>query len=389
MSDTAPPATPASVPSGVPGVPDLFPGCPISSEFLPPNMRKHVDPKAPVALRMMAAKTLVPLAPSDMVGALYILTFDTDAGVKEAAEKTAKALPDRILATALRDEGVKAPVLGFFLDQLADKDTYAEMMILNATTPDDAVARASRVCSARTAEIISQNQLRFLRHDDIVRQLCQNPNATPALIDSVCDFGTRSGLQLPDVPQMMEARIRLFGPQAVEKPPDPGLTADQVMAEYSELSDETAAPLEEGKRMTLSQRVMKMNIAEKIKLATKGNKEARGLLIRDSNKLVCTAVIRSPRITDGEVLMQANSRTCNEEVLRIIFGNREWTKMYQVKLALVKNPKTPAAVSMRFLNTLRETEVRDLARNKNVPSTIQMQAKKMMDKKNAPKKEDK
>ncbi|HSP81011.1 MAG TPA: hypothetical protein VLQ93_20985, partial [Myxococcaceae bacterium] len=62
---------------------------------------------------------------------------------------------------------------------------------------------------------------------------------------------------------------------------------------------------------------------------------ARSILIRDSNKLVCTAVIRSPRITDGEVLSCASNKAVNEEVLRIIYGNREWTKNYQIMLALL------------------------------------------------------
>ena len=54
-------------------VPPAPAGCPFNSEFLPPNMRKHVDPAAPAPLRMMAAKGLVPLSPSDMLGALYML----------------------------------------------------------------------------------------------------------------------------------------------------------------------------------------------------------------------------------------------------------------------------------------------------------------------------
>src|SRR5688572_13948301 len=82
--------------------------CPITDEFLPPNLKKHVDPKAPVPLRMMAAKSLVPLAPSDLLGALFMLTFDPDPNVAATASKTAGSLPDRILATALRDEGLKA-----------------------------------------------------------------------------------------------------------------------------------------------------------------------------------------------------------------------------------------------------------------------------------------
>ncbi len=360
--------------------------CPITSEFLPPNLRKHVDPGAPVPLRMMAAKSLVPLSPSDMVGALYMLTFDPDENVRETAHKTSAGLPDRILASALRDEGVQPPVLGFFLRALAEKEIYAEMLILNGTTPDDAVASVSAGCSQKTAELVGQNQLRLLRHPDILRQLCLNANASKALLDGVCDFAVRSGLDLPDVPQMKEARVRIYGPEAAEKPIPQGPTAEEVLQEFAEISEEGGAPLEEGKRLTLNQRVMKMSISEKIKLATRGNKEARGLLLRDPNKLVCVAAIRSPRITDGEVLMCAANKACQDDVMRVIYNNRDWTKQYPIKLALVKNPKTPLAMTMRFLGTLRESDVKDLARDRNVPSGVASYAKKMMDKKNAPKK---
>jgi hypothetical protein len=352
-------------------------------------MRKHVDPAAPVPLRMMAAKGLVPLSPSDMLGALFMLTFDAEQNVRDTAAKTAAGLPDKILGSALRDEGVQAPVLGWFLGLLKGNDTYAEMLVLNATTPDEAVADLAATCSGKLAEIIGQNQLRVLRHEDIVRKLCSNPNASQALIDSVCDFSVRSGLVLADVPQMQAARVRLFGPQAAIAPPDPGPTAEQVLQDFKEVQDETAAPMEEGKRLNLTQRIMKMSIAEKIKLATLGNKEARSLLIRDSNKLVCTAVIRSPRITDGEVLATAINKAANEEVLRIIYNNREWTKNQKIKLALVKNPKIPLTVVMKFLNTLRDSDLKDLARDRNVPSGVAMHARKMIEKKTTPKKDDK
>jgi len=283
-----------------------------------------------------------------------------------------------------------ARAIGWFLGLLKDKDVYAEMLVLNASTPDEAVADMAATCSAKLVEIVGQNQLRLLRHEDIIRKLCSNPNASQALIDSVCDFAVRSGLMLADVPQMQAARVRLFGPQAAEAPPDPGPTAEQVLQDFKEdVQDENAAPMEEGKKQNLTQRIMKMSIAEKIKLATLGNKEARTLLLRDSNKLVCTAVIRSPRITDGEVLACAMNRAANEEVLRIIYGNREWTKNQKIKLALVKNPKIPLTVVMKFLNSLRDAELKDLARDRNVPSGVSQFAKKLMEKKTTPKKEEK
>lgn len=223
----------------------------------------------------------------------------------------------------------------------------------NGTTPDEAVARVAGACSKKTAEIIGQNQLRLLRHDAIVRELAKNPVAQGALIDGVCDFAVRSGVVMSDVAQMQEARVRLFGAEAAASAPlDPGPTADEVIEEMQQQTPTGAtvdAPLDEAKKLTLSQRLMKMSVSgERIKLATKGNKEARTMLFRDSNKLVLVAVIRSPRITDGEVMVQAMSKVANDEVLRVIYSNREWLRQYPIKLALVRNPKVPQAVSMRL-----------------------------------------
>lgn len=375
------------------------PTCPITADFLAENMRKHVDPKAPVPLRMMAAKSLIPLSPADMLSVLFMLAYDPDANVRETVAKTASTLPDRIAASGFRDEEVHPPVLGWFLRMYGQNDAYAEMLILNGNTPDDALAAVAENCSKRTAEIIGQNQLRLLRHDEIIRSLARNPEAAGALIDGVCDFAVRNGLMLEDVPQMVEARVRLFGAQAAtEPPPQQGPTAEEVMAEFSMPDapeagqtanpEEGAPPMEEGKKLSLSKRIMSMNVSEKIKLATKGNKEARGILIRDSNKLVSVAVIRSPRITDGEVLAQAQNKICIDDVLRVIYSNREWLRKYSIKLALVKNPKVPQGVSMRLINTLHEHDIKSLAKDKNVPGSVQMLAKKQMEKKSAPKRDD-
>lgn len=373
--------------------------CPISADFLPDNMKKHVDPKAPVPLRMMAAKALVPLNPADMLSVLFMLAYDADEKVREQVQKTATTLTDRLAASGFRDEEVHPPVLGWFLRLYGTHDAYAELLILNGNTPDDAVAAVAENCSKRTAEIIGQNQLRLLRHDDIIRSLAKNPEAAGALIDGVCDFAVRSGMMLEDVPQMLEARVRLFGPQAAtQPPPQEGPTADQIMAEFSmpdpvteaaaaAAAEEAAPPMEEGKKLSLSKRIMSMNVSEKIKLATKGNKEARGILIRDSNKLVSVAVIRSPRITDGEVLAQAQNKICVDDVLRVIYSNREWLRKYSIKLALVKNPKVPQGVSMRLIATLHEHDVKALAKDKNVPGSVQMLAKKQVEKKGAPKRD--
>ncbi|HEY6001621.1 MAG TPA: hypothetical protein VIV57_02025 [Anaeromyxobacter sp.] len=366
-----------------------MPDCPLPLDLLPKPLQKHADPKAPPPLRTMGAKGLVPaVAPMDLCTLLYMISFDPDEPIRETARKTAEGLPDKIWGVALRSEGVKPQVLDWLADRFAGKDAAIELVLLNPATSDETVARLAPVVSQKLADIVRQNELRLLRHDPIIRALCQNPNALASSLDGACDFCVRNGLTLLDVPRLVEAHKRVYGVDPTVKAPEPGETAAALMAEYGEelakeKGDEPAPPTaeEDQKKLTIHQRIMKMSVAEKIKLATLGNKEARSLLLRDSNKLVTMAAATSPRITDGEILGLSNSRTVNADVLRYIYSNREFLKTYAIKISLVKNPKVPLPTALKMMYTLQEKDIKDLSRDRNVPQTIQSQAKAFLAKK--------
>jgi hypothetical protein len=369
-----------------------MPGCPLPLDTLPKPLQKHADEKAPPPLRMMGAKGLVPaVAPADLVTLLYVLSFDADAAVAGAAVKTAEGLPDKLWSVALRADGVPAEVLDWLADRFAGKDPALELVLLNPTTPDATVARLAASVPQRLADIVRQNELRLLRCDDIIRALCRNPSALASTLDGACDFCVRNGLTLLDVPRLVAAHLRVHGvdPSAAAEPVE---TAAALMRDYgAELAQERAdgvptsaeTPEDATRKLNITQRVMRMSVAEKIKLATLGNKEARTLLLRDSNKLVSMAAATSPRITDGEILGLANSRTVSSDVLRYIYSNREFTRTYAIKISLVKNPKVPLPTALRMMYTLQEKDIKELARDRNVPQTIQAQAKAFMMKKEA------
>jgi hypothetical protein len=348
---------------------------------------------------MMGAKALVPMGPKEMSTALFMLTFDADAAVRETAVKSAAGLPDRILSVALRDETVDPPVLDYYAGVFAQKAEYLEMLVLNANTADATVERMTRQGDDRILEIVAQNQLRMLRHADIVRALVNNQAARPATVDSVCDFCVRSGLVLEDEPAFRAARRRIHGGAAQDEELAKQVAAqreiEQAEAEaalesmgvtHSENPDDEAAasddPELELKRTSITQQIMKLGVAKKIEWANKkGNREVRTLLLRDPNKLVQLAVIQSARITEGEIAKVAQSRVSPNEVLSYIYHNRQLMKNYQIKINLISNPKVPVGVSMRFLSSLRMAEVKALAKNKNVPHGLANAAKKMMEKK--------
>ncbi len=366
-------------------------GCPLPLDALSPALHKHVDAKAPVPLRIMGAKGLVPaVAPADLVTMLYFLSFDAEASVRETATRSAAALPDRIWSTALRAESMPAPVLDWLSDVLGQSPEAVQSILLNPATSDETVARLAPVVPGHLVDIIRQNELRLLRHDDIIRGICRNPNASSSTIDGACDFCVRNGLVLLDVPEIVEAYRRIHGSDPATLPA--GETAAGLMVEYgAELAHEVEGegtttpptPEQEQKRLTMTQRVLQMSVAQKIKLATLGNREARTLLLRDANRLVSLAAAQSPRITDGEILGLANSRTTNADVLRYIYEKRDFVKVYSLRAALVRNPKVPLPTALKFLPTLQEKDIKDLSRDRNVPATVMAQAKAWMMKRDA------
>ena len=118
-----------------------------------------------------------------------------------------------------------------------------------------------------------------------------------------------------------------------------------------------------------------MTSPQKIKLALCGGKEARGLLIRESNKQVSAAVLANPRITPGEVEFFAKSSNLSEDIMRKIGTNSDWTKKYTVAQALVYNPKCPSGVAVGFVSRMTEKDLSMLEKSRNVSEAVRSAAR--------------
>ncbi|MBT8494211.1 MAG: hypothetical protein KJO07_14235, partial [Deltaproteobacteria bacterium] len=88
--------------------------------------------------------------------------------------------------------------------------------------------------------------------------------------------------------------------------------------------------------------------------------------------------IRSPGVKESEALKYAGNNSLHEDVLAYIARQREWTKSYPIKANLVRNAKVPLALSMRLMPHLREKDLRQLAKSKNIPSALSAQARKLV-----------
>jgi len=345
---------------------------------LSPQAERYARRDAPREARLMAARGALPLPPIDLATVLFALLHDSDAEVKSTARDSLENLPASVIDPVLSGP-VHPALLSHYSFVFADNESQLEKIALNPTADDATLARLAGAPFKNIVDIISHNQTRIMDAPEIVDALGSNPLTGRAVIEKILSFlGVDTmgdeGLAAPDDDASIsdsdaEAALRaILG--------DGRGSIDQDLV--SEPDDSNPETTPEGSLYAL---VQKMSVFQKIKLARLGNKEARGLLIRDRNKIVAMAAINSPKIGTNEVEAFAKSRNLSDEVLRAIARNRQWTRGYPIKLALATNPKCPQPIAVRFVNYLQDNDLRSIMKSKDVHRIVSMAARRILLKK--------
>jgi hypothetical protein len=177
------------------------------------------------------------------------------------------------------------------------------------------------------------------------------------------------------VPAALRERFAARGIAAVE-----GVEAfgdpDEPLIDTSPPAPES--PSEDDPRRSVVHGISQMSFTDRLKAAIKGTREMRAVLIRDTNKMVAAAVLSSPKLTDSEIESFARMANVGEDVLRVIGGNRVWTKHYGVVAGLTRNPKTPVAVTLNLIPRLNARDLLTLSVDRNVPEVVRASARKKM-----------
>ncbi len=355
----------------------------------------------PADIRLSAAKGLIPLETAEYVTSLYYFLFDSDEEVKSAAKESIKSLPDKILRTYLTLD-IPADALEYFAIQHKGDEILLQLIILNKNTSVETFNMLASFVSEKLALMIADNQENILKLPAIIDSLEQNANVHSSLVERLRTFvdmfeATPEETVTPpddfiEPQEKVEEFEELKLDEVYKQRPSVAVFDDDDFEDYEkplapspseeELADYSDQEIEELKLNTY-QRIQVMSVAEKIQEALKGSRESRSILIKDTNKLVCSAVIKSPKVTENEVLKIANSRSAHEEVIRLITMRNDWLRNYKLKYSLVCNPKTPFKTALKFLNFLRKKDLETIGKSKMIPSQVAQVAKKLAQKRKA------
>jgi len=319
------------------------------------------------------ARGFLPLPQEELVGVLAWLAGSEDGEIAALAVDAMAELPTRIVLDFASNEGVDVDSLVRLMRATRDAQIL-EALIRNRTVPDDAIADLARHAEAGVQEVIVINQARILRAPQILDALLENP--------ALSAEARRRALETREEFFEKKARAAEEEPELLDLPLEP--IAD-LLARAAELDGQpptqTLALNESEKKDTRASAVWArlgyMSVSEKVQLAFKGDRMLRMLLVRERNKLVCSAVMRNPRISEQEIENIAGMRNVEEEVLRLIGNKREWSGKYAIMLILCRNPKTPVGVVLPFINRLTLRDLKGLKGDRGVAQVVREAAKKL------------
>lgn len=282
----------------------------------------------------------------------------------------------------LTERSTSPKVLNFFGTRL-DNQELLQAIIQNPSTEDQTIHHMIPRLNTDLLEVVVINQTRLLRHVPIIEALENHQNLSPdqrrRLAELRHDFkiGEKIGPAVAVAPSPADVLVDWNeGPPEDEAPPP--LNVEEAIEQYTDDGEHAALSEDEkARRISAFKRLVGMTPAERMMEALKGDRETRMILIRDRNRVVYSAVLTSPKLTDADIESFATLRSVSPEVLRQIGAKREWTRKYNICRELVKNPLTPIEVSMRHIARLSAVDLKRLTRDRNVPEQIRRQATKL------------
>jgi hypothetical protein len=379
-----------------------------------------IEGTAPRNAVLAAASGLLPLPQSDLLEVLVFLRQSGDQEIAAAALETLEAENNDALLVIAKIDTTSPRVLGYLTSRAGAPRELYEAAIQNRSTPDEALADfATSTSESSLLELIALNQERLVRSPQLIEAILANP-ARSSEAERRARETKKEFFEKERGAQQIAAELRAQGKvAAAEFFETAELTTDDggklsledawLIAEHIEVTDadiddswlpaehyeellaetpeERAAAVQRiveserietgsisSERVSMIRRLMLMNTRDRMKLAMKGDREARTILVRDSNRVVSTGVINNPKITEQEVENIAAMRTVSDEILRLISMNRVWARSYSIIHNLARNPRTPIPTVLNILQRIRTKDLKNLSQNRNVSETVRRQA---------------
>jgi hypothetical protein len=104
-------------------------------------------------------------------------------------------------------------------------------------------------------------------------------------------------------------------------------------------------------------KIRALTMTERVALALKADLMDRRILMQENNSKINEFLLRNVRITEQEIAFMAKNAAVPMQNLLMIAGNRALMNHEPIRIAVLTNPRTPAAMVMDMIPTLSAIEL--------------------------------
>lgn len=115
------------------------------------------------------------------------------------------------------------------------------------------------------------------------------------------------------------------------------------------------------------QRVPQIPIGQKLTLARRGPARVAGAILAEGHAQAMKLALANAFLTESQVLKVVAGAAVPERVIAAIAQDAKWSVQYNVRVALIRNPHTPAPMVLAFLPDLTMRDLKDVAALETVP----------------------
>lgn len=392
---------------------------PLPPASFPTTLQRFISADVPVVAQKMAASGTLPIALHEKVSVMLQLQHAAESVVREAAHLALQKLSEDDWAACAADTSMPAVLhalaLGLWRCASGEEEQGAQhgagavslpgaavsfpgaavfdVLLRNPALSSETWVELARHADVQQAEALALNQERLQREPEVIEALYHNPATRMSTVDRLIELAVRCGMELKGIGNFAE-HVEALSQQMIFASDQLGVDAphargsllprdrqfEEALREGDEDYDVSEIDEGEGKEtvrqkfVPLQNRITTMALSEKLRLAMVGNASARALLVRDRNKNVAMSAIRSPKMNEAEATTIAHSREVSEDVLGYIGRKREWLRGYELKRALVFNPRSPLGTALRFIEHLRDADLKKLAKSRHVVGAVKTAA---------------
>jgi hypothetical protein len=326
--------------------------------------------QAPRRILEFAARGFVPLSPAELVRAVGSMLAQGDAELAPLCEETYRSFDISAVLDAVRMPETRPEQLDAIALR-AHERRVLEGVLQHRSVATSTLVRLARHIEPDLQDVLITNQARLLAAPEIVESLFENPELST-------DIRRRADEFLEEFFLKKERELGEPVPEAEDAQESVAPAPAQAAAGAPARGTSASATPDEEASKDIVIRLTSLTVSQRVRVAFRGNREERLFLIRDPNRLVSTAVLKSPKTNEADAEAIANMKSVSEDVLRAVAQRREWMKKYSLMAAIVRNPRSPIDVTLSLVMKLSQRDQTALSTDRNVPEAVRVTAKRIV-----------